>query len=65
MLRYVFMGVLLIHFYKVTCEATSTLHVVLKWLRFKFVESFFGPTPKLFIFKWLPHYCEGEIFSDE
>jgi len=22
---------------------------------------FFGPTPKLFISKWLPLYCEGEI----
>jgi hypothetical protein len=24
-------------------------------------EVFFGPTPKLFISKWLPRYCEAEI----
>jgi hypothetical protein len=24
---------------------------------------FFGPTPKLFVSKWLPLYCEGEIFG--
>ncbi len=26
-------------------------------------EFFFGTIPKLLISKWLPHYCEGEIFG--
>jgi len=51
-----------LHFCKVACRATSALHVVLNWLTFRFVGSFFfGPTPKLLISKWLPHYREDEI----
>jgi hypothetical protein len=51
-----------LHFCKVACGATSALHVVLNWLTFRFVGSFFfGTTPKLLISKWLPHSCEGEI----
>jgi hypothetical protein len=49
------------HFCKVACGATFALDVVLNWLTLRFVGSFFGPTPKLFISKWLPLYCEGEI----